>query len=118
MVAGLGDGMKDTRDRALLLIGFAGAFRRSELVAIDCNDVAWQPEGIVITVRRSKTDTDRRGRKVAITYARGEPCPVKVLDSWLKAAGSAGPHVHTWLEWSRSTSCGSIAVQPQRRKHK
>ncbi len=87
MVAELGDGMKDTRDRALLLIGFAGAFRRSELVAINCNDVAWQPEGIVITVRRSKTDTDRRGREVAIPYARGEPCPVTVLDSWLKAAG-------------------------------
>ena len=56
MVEGMGDGLKDLRDRALLLVGFAGAFRRSELVAIDVDDVEHVPKGIVINLRRSKTD--------------------------------------------------------------
>lgn len=87
MVAGLGDGLKDTRDRALLLVGFAGAFRRSELVAIDVGDVDWRPQGIVLTVRRSKTDQAGRGRQVAIPHARGGACPVSALRGWLAAAG-------------------------------
>ncbi len=71
MVAGLGDGLKDLRDRALILVGFAGAFRRSELTAIDCSGIEHVTQGIVVTVRRSKTDQEGRGRKVGILFARG-----------------------------------------------
>ena len=80
-------GLKGTRDRALLLIGFAGAFRRSELVAIDVEHIEWTAEGVVILVPRSKTDQEGEGRKVAIKYGRHpDTCPVAALKAWLEAA--------------------------------
>jgi integrase len=92
MVAGLGGELKDCRDRALLLMGFAGAFRRSELIAIDCTAVERVPQGIVVALRRSKTDQQGDGRRIGIPYARGVVCPVKALDAWLTASGvSDGP---------------------------
>jgi integrase len=87
MVAGLGDTLREHRDRALLLIGFAGAFRRSELVAIDCTDIERVAQGVIITVRRSKTDQVGRGRRVAIPFSRTGTCPIAALDAWLSAAG-------------------------------
>src|SRR5579864_374695 len=60
------DDLLGVRDRALLLVGFAGAFRRSELVALDIDDVAFTDDGLVINVRRSKTDQEGEGRKVGI----------------------------------------------------
>ena len=92
MVAGLGDSLKDQRDRALLLIGFAGAFRRSELVAINCSDLERVPQGVIVTVTRSKTDQAGKGRKVGIPYGCGAICPVKALNDWLEAANiNQGP---------------------------
>lgn len=92
MVEDLGDGLKDLRDRALLLVGFAGAFRRSELIAIDCNDIEHVAEGIIVNIRISKTDQEGKGRQVAIPYAKGAVCPVLSLDAWLSAAEIAeGP---------------------------
>ncbi len=87
MVACMGHGLKDLRDRALILVGFAGAFRRSELVAITCDVVERVPQGIVVAVRRGKTDQEGQGRNVGIPYARGAVCSVKALDAWLSAAG-------------------------------
>lgn len=81
MVGQLGDSLRDQRDRALLLVGFAGAFRRSELVAINFTDIEWVPEGIIITLRRTKTDQEGRGRQVGIPYAKGAVCPVHSLDT-------------------------------------
>ena len=73
------------RDRALLLLGFAGAFRRSELVALDVADVEQVPEGLRITIRRAKTDQEGRGAVIAIVP--GEiACPVIALRAWLEAA--------------------------------
>ncbi|HEU4324771.1 MAG TPA: site-specific integrase [Roseiflexaceae bacterium] len=81
------DTMKGIRDRALLLIGFAGAFRRSELVGLDLGDIQRVPQGLVITVRRSKTDQEGEGMIKAIPYGRNEEtCPVRALDAWLAAA--------------------------------
>jgi site-specific recombinase XerD len=79
----------DLRDRALLLIGFAGALRRSELVALDVGDVAITRDGLRILIRRSKTRQD--GATIAI--ARGKrACPVRALRTWLRAAGiNRGP---------------------------
>lgn len=87
MVGQLGDSLRDQRDRALLLIGFAGAFRRSELVAINFTDIEWVPEGIVVILRRTKTDQEGKGRQVGIPYARGAVCPVRALDGWLQTSG-------------------------------
>jgi site-specific recombinase XerC len=61
------------RDRALLLLGFSGAFRRSELVATDVADVQVTREGLVVTVRRSKTDQEGAGEKVGIPRGRHRP---------------------------------------------
>jgi integrase len=84
-----GASLRALRDRAIILLGFAGAFRRSELVAIDLEDIEEAPEGLLVTIRRSKTDQEGIGRKVAIP--RGEiACPVAALRAWLEAAGITG----------------------------
>ncbi len=62
MVSALPDSLLGTRDRALLLLGFAGAFRRSELVSLDVGDVQETREGLVATLKRSKTDQEGEGR--------------------------------------------------------
>jgi site-specific recombinase XerD len=86
-----GDSLRERRNRAIMLLGFAGAFRRSELVALDVADLEEAPEGLWITIRRSKTDQEGIGRKVAIP--RGEiACPVGALKAWLEAAAiTSGP---------------------------
>ena len=91
MVAGL-VGVKGIRDRALLLIGFAGAFRRSELVSLTVADIEQAKQGVIIQLRFSKTDQAGKGRKVAIPFARGAVCPVIALQQWITAAGiTEGP---------------------------
>jgi integrase len=86
IVRSLGQSTKDIRDAAILLIGFAGAFRRSELVAIDCNDMDMSDTGVRIILRRSKTDQAGRGRTVSISRVQGLMCPVRALEQWLLAA--------------------------------
>lgn len=75
----------DIRDKALLLLGFAGAFRRSELVSLDVADIEPVRQGIVITLHRSKVDQERRGRKIGVPYGRTRWCPVKHLADWIDA---------------------------------
>ena len=92
IASALGYSTRDLRDLTLLLIGFAGAFRRSELTAIDCSQIKREERGIVITLPRSKTDQEGRGRDVAIVRVGGPICPVAALDSWLATSGIAeGP---------------------------
>jgi integrase len=78
-----GDGMKDVRDRALLLLGFAGGFRRSELVGLDVADIETVRQGVIVTLRQSKTDQDRAGRKIGIPHGRTRHCPVAAVMDWL-----------------------------------
>jgi len=88
MVAQLPKNLLGIRDRALLLIGFSGAFRRSELVALDVADVAVTRDGIVIMIRRSKTDQDGEGRKIGIPYGSNPAtCPVRAFQDWQKDCG-------------------------------
>jgi len=82
---GLGDSLIEVRDRALLLLGFAGAFRRSELAALHVEDLAWRPEGIQVLLRRSKTDQEGHGLSKAIFFASDpKTCPVRALRTWLE----------------------------------
>jgi integrase len=83
----MGDGMKDVRDRALLLLGFAGGFRRSELVGLDVADIEQVRQGIIITLRHSKTDQEGAGRKIGIPHGRTRHCPVAALTGWLTRSG-------------------------------
>ncbi len=80
----MADGVKDARDRALLLLGFAGGFRRSELVALDCADVETVRQGLIVTIRRSKTDQEGQGRKLGVPFGRTRHCPVVALERWLE----------------------------------
>ncbi|SNB61977.1 MULTISPECIES: site-specific integrase [unclassified Agrobacterium] len=80
----MGDSVRDRRDRAILLIGFAGGFRRSELVALDFEDLQSAKRGLLIAIRRSKTDQLGRGRQIAIPFGRTRHCPVGALEDWLK----------------------------------
>jgi integrase len=82
----MGDGLKDLRDRALLLVGFAGALRRAELVGLDVGNIEHVRQGIILTLRRSKTDQDGQGRKIGIPHGRTRWCPVAALDGWLTAS--------------------------------
>ena len=74
---------KDVRDRALILLGFAGGFRRSELVGLDYADIKNVREGLIVTLRRSKTDQELAGRKIGIPHGRTRHCPVAALEAWL-----------------------------------
>ena len=88
MLGGLGDTMLGARDRALLGLGFAGAFRRSELVGLDVSDLAFTGDGLEVTIRRSKTDQEGAGRKVGIPYgSTPSTCPVRAVRAWLELAG-------------------------------
>lgn len=70
------------RDRAFLLLGFAGAFRCASLAELVWSDVREDPDGVIIHLRRSKTDREGRGRDVGIPYGNGRTCPVSALQAW------------------------------------
>jgi site-specific recombinase XerD len=74
------------RDRALLLFGFSGGFRRSELVALDVDDLRFDTRGAIVRLRRSKTDQDAKGLWTAIWRSPGRRCPVAALEFYLEWA--------------------------------
>ncbi len=79
--------LQGVRDKAIFLVGYAGAFRRSELVSLDVEDVRFEPEGARITVRRSKTDQEGLGHTKDINHAaHSANCPVKALKKWMESA--------------------------------
>ncbi|MCJ2076583.1 site-specific integrase, partial [Methylobacterium sp. E-016] len=80
------DTLTGKRDRALLALGFAGAFRRSELVALNVADLRDHPEGLRVMVRRSKVDQEGQGFEKAIPHGRFIR-PVALVREWLEAAG-------------------------------
>jgi site-specific recombinase XerD len=90
--------LTDKRNRALLLLGFAGAMRRSELVALEFGDITETMQGITLHIRRSKTDQEGQGRKVGIPHGNcplnncSATCPVNAFMSWCHAANiTTGP---------------------------
>ena len=75
---------KKIRDKSLILIGFSGGFRRSELVNIDYEDIEFVTEGVKIFIKRSKTDQSGEGMTKGIPYfGNSEFCPVKTLRKWI-----------------------------------
>ena len=76
----------------MLLLGFAGGLRRSELIGLNCDDVVLVRQGIEIILRRSKTDQYGAGRKIGIPHGGGRWCPVVALEQWRAASGiTEGP---------------------------
>ncbi len=94
--------LRGIRDRALLLVGFAGAFRRSELVALQVKDVQFVPEGLAATIPHSKTDTEGAGEIIGIPYGKEEAtCPVRALRVWLENSGvEDGPIFRAVDRWT------------------
>jgi site-specific recombinase XerC len=85
MVVLTADNARGLRDRALLLLGFAGAFRRSELVALNLEDLEFCEHGLRVTIRKSKTDQEGDG--VTIAVARGSfACPANAVRDWVEMA--------------------------------
>jgi hypothetical protein len=77
MLSALRPGLIGVRDRAVLVLGFAGAFRRSELVALELGDVAFVPAELEVTMRRSKTDPESAGRRIGTPHGSfPATCPV------------------------------------------
>jgi len=91
MVAAIPDTLAGKRDRALLVLGFAGAFRRSELVALTVADLIEAEGGFRVLIRKSKTDQEGQGQEIAIPNG-GKLRPVEAVRAWLAAAGiTEGP---------------------------
>jgi site-specific recombinase XerD len=87
MVATCGDDAAGRRDRALLLLGFAAALRRSEVAALNLDDIEQTRDGLVVTLRRSKMDQEGAGRRVGVPYgSRLATCAVRAYRAWVEAA--------------------------------
>lgn len=83
--------VRDLRDRVLLVVGFAGGFRRSELAQLTPQNLVFGPQGVEVTLRRSKTDQHGKGRVVALPPGPRHMCPVKLLNAWLRMLRNADP---------------------------
>lgn len=84
----LPDSLKKWRDIAIILTGFFGAFRRSELVSMTIEDMNWEPEGLLILLPKSKTDQYSQGLLRALPYAEYERvCPARAIKKWLEVSG-------------------------------
>jgi integrase len=93
---------KKKRDIALLLVAFFGAFRRSELVAINFEDLHWEPEGLKILLPTSKTDQLADGLYRALPNGQAPICPVMALKEWIKSASiTAGPIFRAVNRWDQ-----------------
>ena len=87
MIELLPAGLIGIRDRALLLIGYSGGFRRSELTRLTIEDANFTEDGLIVTLRRSKTDQTGQGRKIGIPRGSSpDTCPVRSLREWLLVA--------------------------------
>ncbi|MBA4544333.1 MULTISPECIES: site-specific integrase [Thermoactinomyces] len=94
--------LQGIRDKAILTLGYAGAFRRSELSALDVEDLEETGNGLWITIRQSKTDQTKKGERILIQYGQSnETCPIRNLRRWLKAAGIRNGAVFRRIDTSR-----------------
>lgn len=105
----MGDRPKDRRDKALLLIGFAAALRRSELVALTVADIQQVRQGVIVHVRRSKTDQEGEGRQIAVPLGRTQWCPVRALEDWLTTSNITEGPVFRRVNW-----CGRVSELPMK----
>lgn len=86
------DNLKGDRDRALLILGFCAALRRSELVSVQVEDLEFNAQGLVLTIPRSKTDASGAGEKIGVPFGRGKTCPAGLVRLWLEKSGrETGP---------------------------
>ncbi|MFC0385554.1 tyrosine-type recombinase/integrase [Muricoccus vinaceus] len=93
LLASCGTDVAGVRDRALLLVGFAGALRRSELVGIDREHLRFTSEGMTVLIPRAKRDQEGEGASIGIPRGLNPlSCPVRAVEAWLKRSR---------IEWGR-----------------
>ncbi|MDX2505360.1 MAG: tyrosine-type recombinase/integrase [Gammaproteobacteria bacterium] len=94
---------KKLRDLAIILTGFFGAFRRSELVGITVEDLHWEPEGLIVQLSKSKTDQAGQGITRALPYAENQAvCPALAVKMWLESSStSTGPLFKPINRWDQ-----------------
>ena len=106
IVAGFADRRIDVRDRALLLLGFGAALRRSEIVALDVGDLAFVPEGASVLIRRSKTDQEGAGVLLGVPFGSNpDTCPVRA-QAWLAVLDDASPGAPLFVALNRHWQTG------------
>ena len=95
--------IKKFRDRSIILIGFSGGFRRNEIVSLDMEDLNFVPEGLKITLRRSKTDQFGEGFTKALPYFdNSQYCPVISLKNWIEMSKiNSGPVFRGFIKGSK-----------------
>tara|TARA_B110001454_G_C12636555_1_gene399349 strand:- start:49 stop:1002 length:954 start_codon:yes stop_codon:yes gene_type:complete len=98
--------IKKARDKTIILIGFGGGFRRTELISIDHEDLEFAPEGVKITIKRSKTDQFGEGMIKGLPYFSNENyCPVINLKKWIELSNTkSGPIFRRFVKGSRLTN--------------
>jgi len=99
------DEIKKIRDRSIILIGFSGGFRRNEIVSLDYDDLDFVPEGLKITLKRSKTDQFGEGTLKGLPYFESSQyCPVLSLKKWIKISNiNSGPLFRRFSKGSKLT---------------
>ncbi|QRM28343.1 site-specific integrase [Microvirga sp. VF16] len=100
------ESLADQRDRTLILIGMAGALRRSELVALEVSDLTFSPEGVRLVIRRSKGDQHGEGQVIAIGRTSTNLCPVANLEAYLERAGITGGRVFRAIDRHGNVKAG------------
>ncbi len=100
------DEIKKIRDKTIILVGFGGGFRRTELISIDHEDLEFVPEGVKITIKRSKTDQFGEGMIKGLPYFNNEDyCPVKNLKKWIDLSNiKSGPIFRRFAKGSTLTN--------------
>ncbi len=121
LVAVCDGGLTGLRDRALLLIGFAGALRRSELVGIDREHITFTHEGLRLLIPRAKTDPEGEGAEIGLPQGKTrETCPVRAIRAWLEASETVyGPvfrKVDKWGTIETGRLCPEAVRQILRRR--
>ena len=98
--------IKKSRDKTIVLVGFGGGFRRTELISIDHDDLEFVPEGVKITIKRSKTDQFGEGMVKGLPYFSNELyCPVLNLKKWLELSNiKSGPIFRRFVKGSVLTN--------------
>jgi integrase len=107
LVAGFAARRIDVRDRALLLLGFGAALRRSEIVALDVADVTFVAEGAAVLIRRSKTDQEGAGALLGVPFGSNpDTCPVRALQAWIALLDDASAGAPLFVGLNRHSQTG------------
>lgn len=99
LISALPDTLVGIRDRAIILLGFAGAFRRSEIVGLNVGDISYRDDGLIVLLRHSKTDQKGEGRWIGIPGGKNpDTCPVTAVRYWLDRSGIAEEAIFRGLD--------------------